>query len=203
MSPGPETIDVPWPRAEYSILHLPLSTWCVCLSASNINFEFFATCCFLACEGSPAFLNLLCLCYVYTIFLFKPRRCGDPEGDQEPAQSHRTTYHSGTTRMRHRAQSDQEEQQPRSRGAARGSSGRPTADQQQQDPTSAGDHPSLAARGGDGRLYWGEPLWSSTGTNGRIMWSEAEDERLRRSVRDNGLDDWTKLGDWSEVCVFS
>lgn len=32
-----------------------------------------------------------------------------------------------------------------------------------------------------------------------MMWSAKEDEKLRKIVKDNGLDDWTKLGDWSEV----
>lgn len=31
------------------------------------------------------------------------------------------------------------------------------------------------------------------------MWSQEEDERLRRSVRENGVDDWNTLGDWGEV----
>lgn len=54
---------------------------------------------------------------------------------------------------------------------------------------------------------WGTPRWpqerksSSSASPPLFMsvdWTELEDETLRKSVKDNGLDDWT-LGDWSEV----
>lgn len=71
-----------------------------------------------------------------------------------------------------------------------------------QDPSAdsrVGYHQGGAARGGG----WGAPRWpdeAKTGCSGGVdaVWTAAEDEKLRKSVKENGLDDWT-LGDWSEV----
>lgn len=32
-----------------------------------------------------------------------------------------------------------------------------------------------------------------------VAWTAAELEVLRQSIRENGLDDWRTLGDWSQV----
>lgn len=32
-----------------------------------------------------------------------------------------------------------------------------------------------------------------------VAWTTAELEVLRKSIRENGLDDWRTLGDWSQV----
>lgn len=42
----------------------------------------------------------------------------------------------------------------------------------------------------------------SRGEEDSAGWTADEDEKLSKSVRENGLDDWT-LGDWSEVGVIS
>lgn len=47
--------------------------------------------------------------------------------------------------------------------------------------------------------YWGAPLWSAEARGSATIWSVEEDERLSRSVREYGVDDWNRLGDWSEV----
>ena len=67
------------------------------------------------------------------------------------------------------------------------------------------DMSSSAAAGyrgrGEDRGSWGTTPWSGErggdGDEG-VAWTAAEQDRLRKSVKENGLDDWT-LGDWSEV----
>lgn len=50
-----------------------------------------------------------------------------------------------------------------------------------------------------GKTHWGAPLWSAEMEDNLAMWSVEEDIRLSRSVRESRVDDWTTLGDWSEV----
>ena len=59
------------------------------------------------------------------------------------------------------------------------------------------------ARGGEEHGgSWGARTWSGErGDNeeeDEVEWSASEQACLRKSVKENGLDDWT-LGDWSEV----
>ncbi|CBJ30989.1 hypothetical protein Esi_0227_0043 [Ectocarpus siliculosus] len=40
------------------------------------------------------------------------------------------------------------------------------------------------------------------GGPGAVAWTAAELEVLRQSIRENGLDDWRTLGDWSQaICM--
>lgn len=45
------------------------------------------------------------------------------------------------------------------------------------------------------------PLWppAAEALRESAMWSAEDDEKLRKAVKEKGLDDWTKLGEWTEV----
>lgn len=90
--------------------------------------------------------------------------------------------------------------------------------QQQQDMSSASAAAQAAAAGyhrargqegeraGDGsweaRSWPGERGDDDEDEEEEVAWSASEQACLRKSVKENGLDDWT-LGDWSEVRSFS
>lgn len=47
---------------------------------------------------------------------------------------------------------------------------------------------------------WPEEMKIASGAPA-VLWTALEEEKLRKSVKENGLDDWT-LGDWAEVLIF-
>lgn len=61
-------------------------------------------------------------------------------------------------------------------------------------------HPSSAySRGRGGHSGDGRKGEGRGGGGDAVVWTEEDDERLRKSIKENRVDDWQTLGDWSEV----
>lgn len=71
------------------------------------------------------------------------------------------------------------------------------SDAQNHHPSSSGYSRGRGGQSGDGRRGGGRG--GGGGSGDAVLWTDEDDERLRKSIKENRVDDWQTLGDWSEV----